>query len=86
MKDLYTELNEINEDEGIYTYGDDIADTFMNGNFSSGVEQMQEINCRAKDLADYLEEKAESYGCKLEDMYYGHFSPDFWIALGSEIY
>jgi hypothetical protein len=88
MKDLYTKSlrDAINEDEGVYTYGDDIADTFMNGNFSAGVKQLKELNCRARDLADYLEEKAEEYRCKLEDMYYGHFTPNFWIALGSEIY
>ncbi|WP_434658472.1 hypothetical protein [Sulfurimonas sp. NW9] len=83
-KDLYTELEEINEDEGIYTIGDDLCNTFMNGNFTTGVEEMKELNITSKELLEYLEEKAEEYGCELKELYYGHFTADFWIALGSE--
>jgi len=86
MITLYTELDEIREDEAIYTYGDDIAKTFYYGNFSDGVEKLKELNCRAKDFLDYLEDKADNYGCRLDELYNGHFSPDFWIALGSELY
>lgn len=85
MKTLYTQLEETNEDEGIYTLGDDILDTFMNGNFSNGVEDMKEFNIGATELSDYLKEKAEEYGMETKDMYYGHFDNDFWIALGSSI-
>lgn len=82
MKTLYTQLEETNEDEGIYTMGDDILDTFMNGNFSAGVEDLQEFNISPIELSDYLTEKAEEYGMSTDDLYYGHFTSDFWIALG----
>jgi len=87
MKDLYTRLDrdEINEDEGIYTVGDDIASSFYYGNFSQGVKELEDINCRANDLLDYLESEAEGYGCRLEELYHGHFTGDFWIALGREL-
>ncbi|MFK7780286.1 MAG: hypothetical protein QM490_03985 [Candidatus Gracilibacteria bacterium] len=87
MKNLYTELprEERNEDEGIFTIGDDICDTFMNGNFSTGAKELKELNLKSKDLLEYLEEKAEEYGVEISELYYGHFTADFWIALGSEL-
>jgi len=85
MKTIYTQLVETNEEEGIYTLGDDILDTFMNGNFSVGVKDLQEYNISAIELSDYLIEKAEEYGMETKDLYYGNFSNDFWIALGGSI-
>ncbi len=88
MKDLYTRLpkeERYREQEEIYTIGDDICDTFMNGNFSTGVEELKELSLRSKDLLEYLEEKAEEYGVEMSELYYGHFTAEFWIALGSEL-
>ena len=84
MENLYTRLNtdEINEDEGVYTVGDEILLSFYYGNFSQGVKKLQEINCRARDLLDYLEQLADSYDIRVEELYNGHFSADFWLALG----
>ena len=87
MKDLYTRLDteDINEDEGIYTVGDDIASSFYYGNFSQGVKELEDINCNASDLLEYLEQEAEGYDCNVSDLYGGHFSSDFWIALGRSL-
>jgi len=84
MSNLYNKAEHINEDEGIYTIGDDILDTFMNGNFSQGVSDMTDNIINAVELSDYLNDKAEEYGMDSEEMYYGHFTSDFWIALGRE--
>ena len=88
MKDLYTRLDgeDLRDDEGIYTIGDDIAESFYYGNFSQGVNQLKEINCRARDFLEYLEHEAENYECRVDELFSGHFSNDFWIALGSELY
>lgn len=77
---------EMNEDEGIFTTGDDICSQFYYGNFSEAVEMMKGYELRAKDIVNYIEAKAEEYGCEVKDLYNGHFSPDFWVALGSKIY
>jgi len=80
---------DINEDESIFTVGDDIAHQFYSGNFSDAVIMLKDNTCRAKDLLEYLEDKCEEYGYDSvtdQSFYNGHFSCDFWIALGSEIY
>ena len=77
------------EENGIITLGDEIADSFYNGKFTYGVEQMRKYNHRAKDFLEYLENKCEEIGFDSvtdQSFYNGHFSCDFWIALGSEIY
>ena len=87
MNDLYTRLNteDINEDEGIYTVGDDILSSFYYGNFSQGVKELQEINCNARNLLTYIEQVAEGYDVRVDELYHGHFSNDFWILLGREL-
>ena len=72
---VYTELTEEyrNEDEGIYTQGDDILSSFYYGNYSQGVEEMIEYNVHAEELIEYLEDKADEYGCNVDDLYGGHF-------------
>ena len=84
MKTIYDQLDTeyINEDEGIYTMGDDILGTFANGNFTQGVEDMREHCISTEDLISYLEEKAEEYGMNIDDMYYGHFDRSFFSSLG----
>jgi len=87
MKDLHTQLTgeDLREDEGIYTIGDDIIESFVNGNFSQGCKELVEIGAGARDFNDYLMEQSEKYGIELKEMYYGHFDNDFFIALGSEL-
>ena len=84
MKTIHNQLEEeyINQDEGIFTIGDDILDTFANGNFTQGVEDMRKNNISTEDLIDYLEDKAEDYGTKIEELYYGHFDRSFFSSLG----
>ena len=87
MKDLYTELplEEQIEEEGITTYGEAIAYTFICGNFTDGVKELKELNLTATDLLEFLELVAEDYGCELHEIYNGHYTADFWIALGREL-
>jgi len=88
MNDLYTRLEgeELREDEGIYTVGDDIAESFYYGNFLQGVKQLEEINTSAKEFLEYLEQEADAFGIEVKDMFGGHFTNDFWIALGQSHY
>ena len=91
MKTLFNNLpvEEQDEDESIFTYGDEIAYQFYCGNFTDAVGMLREMNMRAKDFLEYLENRAEDFGynniCN-DEFYNNHFSPEFWIALGSEIY
>ena len=78
-------LEDVNEDEGIYSYGDDIANSFYNGCFSLGVQQLQELGATAKDFAEFVNDKAEEYGVPVLEIFNGHFTFDFWIELGSEM-
>lgn len=84
MKTIYDALPEeyFNEDEGIYTIGDDILYTFFNGNFTQGVEDMRKNCISTEDLISYLEDKAEEYGMSIDEMYYGHFDRSFFSSLG----
>ena len=86
-KTLYNNLplEDMNEDENIYSYGDDIANSFFNGNFTQGVKDLQELGARSKDFSEFIEDKAEEYGVSPLEMYNGHFSFDFWLELGSEM-
>lgn len=86
MITLHTQLDEqdINEDEAIYTVGDNILNQFYYGNFSSSVTDMREYNISSNELIDYLEELSNEYDCKVDDLYHGHFSASFWVALGRE--
>ena len=85
-KTLYNNLplEDMNEDEGIYSYGDDIAHSFYNGNYSFGVDQLEKLGATAKDFAEFIIDKAEDRGVPVLELYYNHFSFDFWINLGSE--
>jgi hypothetical protein len=77
---------EPNEDEGIFTVGEDIANTFCNGNFNQGVKELIELNISPVEFSDYLLEQADEMGMELKDMWYGHFGNDFWIAMGQSYY
>ena len=84
MNTLYAELplEEQNEDEQVLTIGDEIANQFYYGNFSFGIERLQELSISSDEFIEFLEETADSYDCKLIDLYGGHFSPSFFVALG----
>lgn len=88
MNTLFTVLT-----SGDYNYneerevilGEEIADTFMNGNFTSGVNALRKINVSATEFSDFLINQAEDMGMELKDLWGGHFGNNFWIALGSEL-
>ena len=70
------------EDEGIYTIGDNLVYTFVNGNFSQGVRDMQSQGISTSDLIEYLEQQSDEFGMQLDDMYYGYFDRSFFSSLG----
>ena len=80
--DLYTQIVEDGESKA---YGEDIIDTFYNGNFSQGVEQLKEINATAIEFGDYIQELSEELGYEsMSEFANNHFNYDFFICLGKE--
>jgi len=86
MNNLYDTLpkEDINEDEGIYTYGDSLAYQFYCGNWSASVKEMKDEGWTVSKFIEYLEEQAEEFNASLADIYGGHFSASFWANLGAE--
>ena len=74
-------------DEGEFIqYGNDIIDTFCNGNFSQGVKQLKEINATAIEFGDYIQELSEDLGYESMSEFAGnHFNYNFFICLGREL-
>lgn len=72
----------INEDEGIYTIGDDIAYSFVCGNYSQGIKELHDYCVSPSDFGEYLEEQSKEFGMPLSDMYYGHFDLSFLASIG----
>ena len=81
---VYNELptDEQNEDEQIITIGDDILSSFYYGNYSQGIKEMIDYNVHAEELIEYLEDKADEYGCKVDDLYGGHFDRKLCASIG----
>ena len=86
MRDLYTQLPEEERTEEESTIGESIALQFYYGNFSSGLDELRELSISSRDFLNYLEDLADDYGTNLDDLYGGHFSPDFWLTLGQNHY
>jgi len=84
MKDLYTQLEENERTEDELTLGDSIATQFYYGNFSDAVQTLRENNITAMEFVDFLEDRAEEQCSDLSNIYGGHFSPTFFVCLGSE--
>ena len=86
MNNLYDTLpkEDINEDEGIYTYGDSLAYQFYCGNWSASVKEMKDEGWTVSEFIEYLEHQASDYDDILSEMYNGHFRPSFWANLGAE--
>ncbi len=84
MKTIYTELpvDEINEDEQIYTIGDDILNQFYYGNYSDAIKMMVKDNIEPNELAEYLAEQAIELDCNTSELYYGHFTLEFFASIG----
>lgn len=72
----------VNEDEGIYTQGDDVLYSFYCGNFSQGIKEMLEYNITPRELGEYLETLAEDCGCEISTLYNGHFTLSYFGEIG----
>jgi len=66
--DLYGSDYEPSED-GLETVGDDILDTFYNGNFSSAINQMIELDIRPREIFQYAQNKLEEDGAGYYDWF-----------------
>ena len=90
MEALNTRLDDefINEDEGIYTVGDNIASSFCCDDFRQGIKELESVNASTKDLLYYLENQAKEIGCNVNviDLYNGHFDTEFFICLAKSHY
>jgi hypothetical protein len=74
------------EFDNIITYGDSIITTFYEGNYSYGLKELYKNNITANDLNDYIDNQAENYGVKREDLgYTNHFNINFFICLATEL-
>ena len=81
--DLYTQI--VDEEE-CKAYGEDIIDTFYNGNFSQGIEQLKEVNVCAIEFGNYIEELCNDLGYdNMSDFANNHFDYNFFICLGREL-
>ena len=81
---VYTELplDEQNEDEQIITVGDDILSSFYYGNYSQGIQELIDYEVQPEELAEYLEDQAESFGMNVSELYNGHFTAKLWVSIG----
>jgi hypothetical protein len=76
---LYQKLEEIDEQEGLYTEGDALLFQFYCGNWSASVQRMRDENIRWEELLDYVDEHEE-----WNDQH-GHFDRHFWGELGASL-
>ena len=82
MKNLYTEIKEEGYEDT--TVGNDIIDTFYNGNFTQGVKDLIAIGVSPREFGRYIEEQSEEMDYKFFND--SHFDYDFWISLGESYY
>lgn len=67
-------------------YGEDIIDTFYNGNFSQGVEQLKEIYVSANEFGNYIADLCDELGYEnMSKFANNHFNYSFFISLGREL-
>jgi len=80
MRDLYTAITEDGY-EGT-TVGESIIETFYNGNFTSGVKELIEINVSPREFGDYLLQFTEDMGYEnMSEFADNFFDYDFFISL-----
>jgi len=76
---LYQKLEEIDEQEGLYTEGDSLLMQFYCGNWSASVQRMRDEFIRWEELLEYVDEHEE-----WNDQH-GHFDRHFWGELGASL-
>ena len=80
--DKVLELELQNEDEGIFTQGDDVLSSFYYGNFSQGIKEMLDYWITPRELGEYLADKAEEFDCSINELYNGHFTLAYFGEIG----
>ncbi len=75
-------IEDQNEDEQVFTRGDDILMSFYYGNYTQGIKEMISYSVRPEELAEYLEGKAEEYEMQVSEMYNGHFTLAYFASIG----
>lgn len=81
MRDLYTAIIEDGYEDT--TVGESIIETFYNGNFTSGVKELIEINVSPREFGDYLLQFTEDMGYEnMSEFANNFFDYDFFISLG----
>lgn len=75
-------LEDQNEDEQVFTRGDDILLSFYYGQFMQGIQEMISYSVRPEELAEYLEDKAEEYDMQVSELYNGHFTLSYFASIG----
>jgi hypothetical protein len=81
---VYKELpiEDQNEDEQVFTRGDDILMSFYYGQFIQGIKEMISYSVNPNELAQYLEEKADEYDMQVSELYSGHFTLAYFASIG----
>ena len=58
--------------------GEDILDSFYNGNFTEGIASLYSVGATAVDLAEYYTDYLEETGSEPDK----HFDFEFWTQVG----
>ena len=83
---LETQYPDCNNEGEFIPYGNDIIDTFYNGNFSQGIKQLKEINVSARAFGNYIFNLCEEMGYEsVEQFANNYFDYEFFICLGEEL-
>jgi len=73
--------DEKNEDESVYTVGDDLMYQFYCGNWSTSTEEMKDKNISCKEFSEYVEHIENELGkCGFTEW----FDRQFFASLGDE--
>lgn len=88
MKTCYEELptEMINEDEGIYTIGDDILSSFYYGNYSQAIKDMVSQRIEPYELAEYFQSILDDFDADYKEIYNGHFDFELFAHIGMSYY
>ena len=75
-------IDEQNEYDAVYTIGDDILNQFFYGNYSDAIKMMIKDFISPEELAAYLEDKAENYNMRVDELYNGYFTYSCFASIG----
>ena len=72
-------IDEVSQDEGIYTIGESLLNQFYFGNWSASVKEMVDNNYSVDNLLEYLDYLKDEIGCE----YNSSFDNRFFAELGN---